>query len=173
MTVEPAREHARRVADTLAKLSATGADVWVATASAERADDAAAADPAEAAAGARAHLVPLSLAWLDGCVVIAVEQASLTARNLAASGAARLGLGPTRDVVMIDARVDRMLPLDGVPADVAERYAVQTGWDPRTTGPGYLLIFLRPQRIQAWREENELAGRTLMRAGVWLGSDGS
>jgi hypothetical protein len=164
MTVEPAREHARRVADTLAKLSATGADVWVATASAGAADG---------AGVARAHLVPLSLAWLDDCVVIAVEQTSLTARNLAASGTARLGLGPTRDVVMIDARVARMLPMDDVPAQVADRYAVQSGWDPRTAGPGYLLIFLRPQRIQAWREENELAGRTLMRAGVWLESAGS
>jgi NADPH-dependent FMN reductase len=27
---------------------------------------------------------------------------------------------------------------------------------------------LRPRRIQAWREENELAGRDLMRDGRWL-----
>jgi len=27
---------------------------------------------------------------------------------------------------------------------------------------------LRPEQIQAWREENELAGRTLMRGGAWL-----
>jgi hypothetical protein len=27
---------------------------------------------------------------------------------------------------------------------------------------------LRPDRIQAWRESNELAGRLLMRGGEWL-----
>jgi hypothetical protein len=27
---------------------------------------------------------------------------------------------------------------------------------------------LTPERIQAWREENELAGRELMRHGAWL-----
>jgi len=29
-------------------------------------------------------------------------------------------------------------------------------------------LVLRPLRIQAWREVNELPGRTLMRAGAWL-----
>jgi len=27
---------------------------------------------------------------------------------------------------------------------------------------------LRPVRIQAWREVNELSGRTLMRGGLWI-----
>jgi hypothetical protein len=27
---------------------------------------------------------------------------------------------------------------------------------------------LRPERIQAWREADEIAGRTLMRDGAWL-----
>ena len=29
-------------------------------------------------------------------------------------------------------------------------------------------LVLRPERIQAWRESNELAGRLLMRDGAWL-----
>jgi hypothetical protein len=29
-------------------------------------------------------------------------------------------------------------------------------------------VVLRPDRIQAWRESNELAGRLLMRDGTWL-----
>lgn len=29
-------------------------------------------------------------------------------------------------------------------------------------------LVLRPRRTQAWREENELVGRTLMRGGAWL-----
>ena len=52
--------------------------------------------------------------------------------------------------------------------DLAERYAAQAEWDPRVAGAGYLFLVLRPERIQAWREANEIAGRTLMRAGTWL-----
>jgi len=32
------------------------------------------------------------------------------------------------------------------------------------------VIHVTPLRIQAWREENELAGRTIMRSGVWVSS---
>jgi hypothetical protein len=51
---------------------------------------------------------------------------------------------------------------------VADRYAEQSDWDPRSAGPGYAYLVLRPQRIQAWREANEIAGRTLLRDGSWL-----
>jgi len=29
-------------------------------------------------------------------------------------------------------------------------------------------VLLRPDRVQAWREADEIAGRTIMRAGDWL-----
>jgi len=45
---------------------------------------------------------------------------------------------------------------------------LQADWDPRTAGASHAYLVLRPERIQAWREENELAGRTLMRDGTWL-----
>ena len=32
----------------------------------------------------------------------------------------------------------------------------------------YVFVRLRPIRIQAWREADELAGRTIMRDGEWL-----
>ena len=85
MTDGQPRTREQRRADTLAKLSAPAADVWVATAAAD--------------AGGRpgAYLVPLSLAWLDERVVLATEAAH-----------------------------------------------------------------------QAWREANELPGRTLMRGGEWI-----
>ena len=41
-------------------------------------------------------------------------------------------------------------------------------WDPRNSGGQMRFLVLRPQRIQAWREVNELPGRTLMRSGVWI-----
>jgi hypothetical protein len=32
----------------------------------------------------------------------------------------------------------------------------------------YAYLVLRPEQIQAWREENGRVGRTLMRSGDWL-----
>jgi hypothetical protein len=31
-----------------------------------------------------------------------------------------------------------------------------------------VFLLLRPERIQAWREANEIAGRAVMQAGAWL-----
>jgi hypothetical protein len=69
---------------------------------------------------------------------------------------------------MIDVALDRVVSVDDVPLDLAERYAEQAEWDPRTGGSRFVFVVLRPERIQAWREENELPHRTLMRAGEWL-----
>jgi hypothetical protein len=144
------RDRETRKADALAMLTTPAIDVWVATAS---------------AAGAP-YLVPLSLAWVDERVVIALEGASVTARNLTASESARLAVGPTRDVVMIDAVLERAV--DAAADDpLGAAYAAQADWDPRGL-PGFVFLVLRPVRIQAWREANELAGRTLMRDGTWL-----
>lgn len=97
--------------------------------------------------------------------MIAVEGSSVTARNLTASGVARLAVGPTRDVVMIDAVLERVVDVAGNALGAA--YVAQADWDPRRS-KGYFFLVLRPVRVQAWREANELVGRTLMRQGVWL-----
>lgn len=154
MTDRLPRTPEQRKTDTLAKLSAPAADVWVATVG------------AEPGGHARSYLVPLSLAWIDERVVLATEVGSVTARNIISQRHARLGLGPTRDVVMIDAELEQAYGLDEVPADLARQYAMQADWDPRESG-GMLFLVLRPLRIQAWREVNELSGRTLMRGGTW------
>jgi hypothetical protein len=156
MTLPEVRSGAERRANTLAKLQTRAMDVWVASASVDE------------GGSAQAYLVPLSLAWFDERVVIALERGSRTARNIAEQRAARLALGPTRDVVIIDAVVEQMINLEDAPDALAGRYAEQADWDPRTAGADYVYIVLRPERIQAWREANELAGRTLMRAGSWL-----
>jgi hypothetical protein len=150
---EPRTREVRK-ADTLAKLATPEIDVWVASATGS-------------GGGAQPYLVPLSLAWIDERVVIAVESDCRTARNITEHGTARLALGPTRDVVMIDAVLERVVGVDEAPG-IAERYADQADWDPRTAGGGYVFVVLRPDRIQAWREANEIPGRTLMRAGSWL-----
>jgi len=150
MVREEPRSREQRKADTLAKLTETEADVWVAS-----------------AGDGEPYLVPLSLAWLDERIVIALASGSRTARNIVARGRARLGLGPTRDVVMIDALLDVAIPVAEAGA-IADGYAAQSGWDPRTSGPGYVYLVLSPDRIQAWREADEIPGRLLMRNGTWL-----
>ena len=131
-------------------LATPAIDVWVATASAD----------------GTPHLVPVSLAWVDERVVIAVEATSATTRNLVASGRARLAVGPTRDVVMIDAVLEKAVDVAADDA-LGGAYVGQADWDPRRS-TGYVFLLLRPVRVQAWREANEVAGRTLMRDGSWL-----
>lgn len=147
---DEARSREQRKADTLAILQAAEADVWVASAS-----------------GDGPYLVPLSLAWIDGRVVLALQGSSRTARNIVEQGTARLGAGQTRDVVMIDAVLERSVSLE-LGGEIADRYAEQADWDPRDVGGDYVYLVLRPDRIQAWRESDELAGRLLMRGGTWL-----
>ena len=148
----PARSAEERRADTILKLEAHGADAWVATAS----------------PSGVAHLVPLSYAWDGEEIILGAMPSSPTVRNLRASRRARLGFGPTRDVVLMDAALDRVLPAADAPAATADHYAAQSGWDPRHESDPYVFVLLQPRRIQAWREANELAGKTLMRDGAWV-----
>lgn len=155
MSAAPPRPAAQRKADTLAKLTAQDADVWVSTASVADGD---VASP---------YLVPLSLLWANERIVIALEASSRTARNIRRSNRARLAMGPTRDVVMIDVDIEAVVAATDVDSSVADAYAEQAGWDPRKETSAHVYITFRPVRIQAWREANELAGRTLMTDGRW------
>jgi|tagenome__1003787_1003787.scaffolds.fasta_scaffold20939347_2 hypothetical protein len=147
---EGARDRATRKADALAMLVTPAVDVWVASASPKGAP----------------HLVPVSLAWVDERAVIAVENRSITAHNLSATGTARLAVGATRDVVIMDAVLERAVEV-GADDRLGSGYAAQADWDPRLSS-GYVFFVLRPVRVQAWREADEIAGRTLMRDGTWL-----
>nr|WP_221376087.1 pyridoxamine 5'-phosphate oxidase family protein [Actinoplanes polyasparticus] len=149
MAEEP-RSKQQRKADVLARLSAPVADAWVAT-----------------ARDGEPYLVPLTLGWFRERLLIATARKSPTGRNIAATGRARIGFGPTRDVILIEAALEATLPVTEAEAEGAA-YAEQNDWDPRTAGEAYVFLVLRPTRVQAWREENELADRELMRDGVWL-----
>lgn len=146
------RTGSERKADVIAKLEAENADAWVATASPSGAP----------------HLVPLSYAWDGARIVLATEPGLLTARNIEASGQARLGFGPTRDVVIVDARLDKRMDVGDAPGELADAYARQSGWDPRREKAPFIFLLLTLRRVQAWREANELTGRALMQDGVWL-----
>ena len=147
----PARAPQQRKADTLRRLE-NDADAWVAT-----------ADPATGTP----YLVPLSFLWDGAAVLIATPAASRTGRNLRATGKVRLGIGPTRDLVLIEGAVQAETAATELSADVGDAFAVKTGFDPRELD-GYAYFLIRPQRLQAWREADELAGRDLIRGGDWV-----
>jgi Pyridoxamine 5'-phosphate oxidase len=150
----PPRSFDQRRADALATLSAPEADAWVSTASPD----------------GTAHLVPLSIGWTGATIVLVTVAESPTARNLARMGRARVALGGTRDVVMIDAELVADRALGDTPDQLLDAFAAQSGWDPRAESDEdeFRSFELRPVRLQAWRESNEIAGRTLMRDGAWL-----
>jgi hypothetical protein len=126
-------------------------DVWVASASADGVP----------------YLVPLSFDWDGATLLVATPTDSPTARNLATTRVVRLGLGPTRDVSMIEGQVE-ILEIDALPQERGDRFAAHTGFDPRKLARPYRWFRISPLRIQAWREANEIAGRELMRDGRWL-----
>jgi Pyridoxamine 5'-phosphate oxidase len=149
-TVPEPRSRDRRRRDTEHRL-ARDVDIWVATAS----------------PGGVPYLVPLSFDWDGDALLVATPADAPTGRNLAAARTVRLGLGPTRDVTMIDGDVE-VIELDALPRARADRFAERTGFDPRTSAGAYRWFRITPRRIQAWREVNELPGRDLMRDGRWL-----
>jgi len=147
----PTRDRPQRVRDTLARLRGD-VDAWVAT-----------ADPDTGTP----HLVPLSMLWDDETLWFATATATPTARNLRANPRLRVGLGHTRDVVLMAGTVVRTVAAAEVDDDLGDRFARATGFDPRELRD-YVYLAVRPDRVQAWREEDELAGRDLMRDGTWL-----
>lgn len=145
------RDAATRVADTLRRLE-TDVDLWLATAP---------------DGGGPPGLVPLSFDWDGGTLLLSTPRSSPAGTNLRTSGRCRAALGELRDVVMVDATAEER-ELQDVPSERWERYARRTGWDPRRAGPAYAAYLLRPVEVQAWREVDELPGRTIMRAGAWV-----
>jgi Pyridoxamine 5'-phosphate oxidase len=144
------RSAAQRRLDALAKLN-SDEDIWIATGDHDGVP----------------HLVPLSLCWHDGAVVVAVETRSRTAINALRSGRARAALGPSRDVVMVDAEVTPV-PRPEAPDSLINAYRERTGWDPSASGGDWVYLVLRPVRVQVWRDEEEIGGRTVMRNGAWV-----
>ena len=149
MTPEP-RPRDQRRRDTEHRLR-TDIDLWLASASADGGP----------------FLVPVSFDWDGAALLVATPLKSPTGKNLAATRTARLALGHTRDVTMIDGVVE-ILAIDALPPEQGDRFAARAGFDPRQSGPSYGWFRITPRRIQAWREVDELADRELMRDGAWL-----
>jgi Pyridoxamine 5'-phosphate oxidase len=147
---EPVRTPERRKRDTLHRLE-HDIDAWVATAD----------------GSGTPYLVPLSFLWDGVTLLVATPSSSPTGRNLQATGRVRLGIGPTRDVVLVEGTV-HALAAGEIPAEVGDAFAAKAGFDPRQLTGSYLYFRITPQRLQAWREADELEGRDLMRGGRWI-----
>ena len=136
----------QRKNDSLRRL-ASDADAWIATAD---------------AAGS-GYLLPLSFLWDEAGMVVSTPRSSVTGRNLTRGGRVRVGVGQVRDVTMIDGTAE---PVHD--ERTKDAFAAKHGWDPRGEPGDYTFFRIVPHRVQAWREVNELPGRTLMRDGNWL-----
>jgi hypothetical protein len=150
VTEERPRSREERKRDVLARFE-QDVDAWVSTASA-------AGEP---------YLLPLSFLWHGGELVFSTEERSQTVRNLRDSPAVYVGIGLTRDVVLVDGAA-RFVPLPELPVELGDAFAVKAGFDPRSSDGTYVYVFVRPSRIRAWREVDELAGQVVMKDGVWL-----
>ena len=84
MTQSP-RSRQQRIEDTLLRL-ADDVDGWVATASADGVP----------------YLIPLSYHWDGKTLLISTPASSPSSRNMTATGRVRVGIGPTRDLVLIE-----------------------------------------------------------------------
>jgi nitroimidazol reductase NimA-like FMN-containing flavoprotein (pyridoxamine 5'-phosphate oxidase superfamily) len=154
MTAPAPRTPEQRKHDTLRRLE-NDVDAWVASAG---------------GAGGAPYLVPLSYRWDGETLLFATPAASPTGRNLRATGTARVGIGPTRDVVMVEGTVATVSQAE-LTKEEGDLFAAHTGFDPRQLSTPYLYFRVRPSRVQAWREAGELQGRELMRDGEWLVAD--
>ncbi|MFG2649256.1 pyridoxamine 5'-phosphate oxidase family protein [Streptomyces sp. NPDC048436] len=152
MSAGPAGPRApeQRKRDALRRLD-QDIDAWVSTADAE--------------SGAP-YLIPLSFLWDGESLLVATPDASVTGRNLRATGRVRVGIGPTRDLVLIEGAV-RALGEGELTVEAGDAFATKTGFDPRKLDTEYAYFRITPQRLQAWREADELAGRDLMLGGRW------
>ncbi|MFI5553676.1 pyridoxamine 5'-phosphate oxidase family protein [Streptomyces sp. NPDC051738] len=147
---EPPRGPEQRKRDLLTRLE-TEMDVWVATADGD----------------GLPCLVPLWFVWEGGSLWLATRPTTPTGRNLRDGGRTRLALGGTLDVVLVDGDV-RMYGTEEVPSAAAEAFLAKTGWDPRADSKPYVYFRVRPLEVQARNGEHEMAGRHLMRDGVWV-----
>ena len=144
------RSREERKRDVLARFE-QDVDAWVSTASA-------AGEP---------YLLPLSFLWHEGELLFSTDERSLTARNLRESPSVHVGIGLTRDVVLVSG-VARLVPMSELPVELGDAFAAKVGFDPRSSDGTYVYVFVRPIRIRAWREVDELAGQVVMKDGTWV-----
>jgi hypothetical protein len=68
--------------------------------------------------------------------LIATPASSPTSRNLQATGNVRLGIGPTRDLVLIEGTA-RAVQASEITDEIGDAFAAKTGFDPRQLASPY------------------------------------
>ena len=112
------------------------------------------------------HLVPLGFVWRNGRMVLASSSTNRTVSNVRETGVARVALGQTDDVVMIDGGVE-LVGVDSIDTTVAAEYEQKYAVDLRVV-PGWTYLQLTPERIQVFRDAPEPSqARAVMSAGAW------
>jgi pyridoxamine 5'-phosphate oxidase-like protein len=145
----PARGGEQRKADVFGRL-AEDEDAWVSTTGAD-------GEP---------YLMPLSFAWHDGALLMCTRTSNPTAQNVLRTRRATVALGHTRDVVLIETEAE-VIATHALPEPEAEAFIAKLNWDTRDRRT-YSFLRFSPLAIRAWREENEIPGRELMKDGAWL-----
>ena len=112
------------------------------------------------------RLTPLSFLWHQDTLLLATTANGLTGRNLAANPSVQLGIGLTRDVVLVQGAVE-VIAVDALDPALGDAFAAKAGFEPRRPSSPYAYFRVTPRSIQVWREEDELTDRWVMRAGVW------
>lgn len=110
------------------------------------------------------NAVPLSFVWVNRRFYICTRETNRTVCNVRKTGAARLVLGPTRDVVLVDGHVT-LRSMESCPAKVRDAFKSRVDWEIAEESGDYVLMVVKPHKVQAWRMEREL---TIMRDGRWL-----
>ncbi|EFL29858.1 conserved hypothetical protein [Streptomyces viridochromogenes DSM 40736] len=147
---QPSRTPGQRKTDLLERLRRE-MDIWVATADTD----------------GLPCLVPLWFVWHEESVWLCTRLTNPTGRNLRDGRRARLALGDTRDVVLVDGDVETFTTAEA-PRTAVEAFHAKTGWDPREDHASYAFFRVRPYAVQAWCEAHELPRRHLMRDGAWV-----
>ena len=127
-------------------------DAWVAT--------------TDTATGAP-RLTPLSFLWHDDALIFSTSAPARPAQPRDEPvGAGRHRADPRRRAGAGDGR-----GAADVPDALGDAFAAKAGFEPRSLRDPYPYFRLTPRTIQAWREEDELAGRWIMRDGAWCSRD--
>jgi hypothetical protein len=108
------------------------------------------------------YLVPLSFLWDGATMLIAAPASSQTSRNPQATGKVRVGLGPTRDVVVIEGTT-QTLDAHDVPSDMGDAFAAATGFDPAHANHA-LPVFPNPPAADAGVARSRRARRPRVHA---------
>ena len=145
------RTTSARIVDTLEVLARNG-DGWLATASPD----------------GGTHLIAVSACWSGGAVLLATRSDSLTARNLTATGSARLALGVPADAVLLDVAMTERPALRRHLGRARCHLHGRDGLGPGRRARRVDYFVLAPRRVQAYRGYGERPGATIMRDGRWL-----